>query len=197
MRILLVLLSLLYSFSCLADKDKDSYSFKKIDHSQGLSNSAVISLFQDSTGVMWFGTYDGVNCYDGKEIETFRSDFSVKKTLSNNIIHGIQQADNNCLWISSNHVINRFSLTSREVIANYEFPEFYSPHSNRNGNTWLIGTDHIRYYNTYHQRFIEVKKPNIQMGDPECSMGEPICCRPHVVRNPTKKLRSHSVPRAS
>ena len=42
---------------------------------------------------MWFGTYDGVNCYDGKGIEVFRSDFSMKKTLSNNVIHSIQQAD--------------------------------------------------------------------------------------------------------
>lgn len=162
----LIPLLLLYSLTCFAAKESYSYSFKRIDHSQGLSNSAVITMFQDNSGLMWIGTYDGVNCYDGKDIETYRSDFSAKKTLSNNIIHVIQQADSNCLWISCNNVINRFSLPSKEVVANYEFPGFHSPHSNRNGNTWLIGTNSIRYYNTYHHRFISVKKPNIEMGDP-------------------------------
>ena len=166
MRLLLILLALFYSFTCLAKNERNSYSFKRIDHSQGLSNSAVISIFQDNTGIMWIGTYDGINCYDGKEIETFRSDFSAKTTLSNNIIHAIQQADSNCIWIAGNHIINRFSLSSKEVVSNYEFPGFHSPHSNKNGNTWLIGTNSIRYYNTYHHRFIKIKKPDIEMGDP-------------------------------
>ena len=34
-------------------------------------------------------------------MEVFRSDFSAPKALSNNVIHSIQQADNNCLWIST------------------------------------------------------------------------------------------------
>lgn len=166
MRLLLILSTLLYSFTCLAENERNSYSFKKIDHSQGLSNSAVISIFQDNTGIMWIGTYDGINCYDGKEIETFRSDFSAKTTLSNNIIHAIQQADSNCIWISGNQIVNRFSLSSKEIVSNYEFLGFHSPHSNKNGNTWLIGTNSIRYYNTYHHRFIKIKKPDIEMGDP-------------------------------
>lgn len=166
MRLLPILLTLLYSFTCLAENERNSYSFKKIDHSHGLSNSAVISIFQDNDGIMWIGTYDGINCYDGKDIETFRSDFSAKTTLSNNIIHAIQQADSNCIWISGNHIVNRFSLSSKEVVSNYEFPGFHSPHSNKNGNTWLIGTNSIRYYNTYHHRFIKIKKPDIKMGDP-------------------------------
>lgn len=162
----LIPLLLLCSLACFAAKESYSYSFKQIDHSKGLSNSAVIAMFQDNSGLMWIGTYDGVNCYDGKDIETYRADFSAKKTLSNNIIHGIQQADSNCLWISCNNVINRFSLPSMEVVANYEFPGFHSPHSNKNGDTWLIGTNSIRYYNTYHHRFISVEKPDIEMGDP-------------------------------
>ena len=41
---------------------------------------------------MWFGTYDGVNCCDGKDIDVYRSDFSTN--LSNNVIYRIRQADN-------------------------------------------------------------------------------------------------------
>lgn len=58
---------------------------------------------------MWFGTYDGVNCYDSKGMEVFRSDFSADQTLSNNVIHSIQQADSSCLWITTHLGVNRFS----------------------------------------------------------------------------------------
>ena len=103
MRLIFPFVLLIYSLICQADGGKDSYIFRKVDYQQGLSNSAVLCLFQDNTGLMWFGTYDGVNCYDGRSMEVFRSDFSAPKALSNNVIHSIQQADNNCLWIHRIH----------------------------------------------------------------------------------------------
>ena len=89
-RLILSFVLLIYSLVCQADGGKDSYIFRKVDYQQGLSNSAVLCLFQDNTGLMWFGTYDGVNCYDGRNMEVFRSDFSAPKALSNNVIHSIQ-----------------------------------------------------------------------------------------------------------
>ena len=89
-RLIFPFVLLIYSLICQADGGKDSYIFRKVDYQQGLSNSAVLCLFQDNTGLMWFGTYDGVNCYDGRSMEVFRSDFSAPKALSNNVIHSIR-----------------------------------------------------------------------------------------------------------
>ena len=115
-RLIFPFVLLIYSLVCQADGGKDSYIFRKVDYQQGLSNSAVLCLFQDNTGLMWFGTYDGVNCYDGRSMEVFRSDFSAPKALSNNVIHSIQQADNNCLWVSTHLGINRLSQDTRQVV---------------------------------------------------------------------------------
>ena len=30
-----------------------------------LSNNAVLCMYQDQNGYMWFGTYDGLNLYNG------------------------------------------------------------------------------------------------------------------------------------
>jgi len=41
---------------------------------QGLSNNSVRCIFQDHEGFMWFGTYDGLNRYDGYQFKIFRFD---------------------------------------------------------------------------------------------------------------------------
>ncbi len=139
--------------------------FRKVDYQQGLSNSAVLCLFQDNTGLMWFGTYDGVNCYDGRSMEVFRSDFSAPKALSNNVIHSIQQADNNCLWVSTHLGINRLSQDTRQVVGYYDFADDYYLHSNSKGNTWVVSHDGIYYYNTSCKRFMQVQNLKVSIED--------------------------------
>ncbi len=166
-QIILIFIFMLNSLKSFADNEHSSYTFSKVDYQQGLSNSAVLCIFQDNYGLMWFGTYDGINCYDGKNMEVYRSDFSLNKTLNNNIISSIKQADNNSLWISTHLGVSRFSLTSRQVTANYEFPGDYSLYSNAKGNTWVIGSSWIRYYNINQKRFIEINRPNYKLNNLE------------------------------
>lgn len=164
-RLILSFVLLIYSLVCQADGGKDTYIFRKVDYQQGLSNSAVLCLFQDNRGLMWFGTYDGVNCYDGRNMEVFRSDFSAQKSLSNNVIHSIQQADNNCLWISTHLGINRLSLDSRQVVGYYDFTDDYYLHSNSKGNTWVVSRDGIFYYNTSYKRFVKINNLKVPVED--------------------------------
>lgn len=164
-RLIFPFVLLIYSLVCQADGGKDSYIFRKVDYQQGLSNSAVLCLFQDNTGLMWFGTYDGVNCYDGRSMEVFRSDFSAPKALSNNVIHSIQQADNNCLWVSTHLGINRLSQDTRQVVGYYDFANDYYLHSNSKGNTWVVSHDGIFYYNTSCKRFMQVQNLKVSIED--------------------------------
>lgn len=159
---LAIFIVLIYSLAATAANERDTYFFSKVDYQQGLSNSAVLSLFQDNEGLMWFGTYDGVNCWDGKTMEVFRSDFSADKTLSNNVIHAISQADSSCLWISTHLGVNRFSQKTKQIIGSYDLPNDYSVHSNSSGNTWVLASNRIYYYNTNHQNFILGQTPALQ-----------------------------------
>jgi len=56
---------------------------------QGLSNNFVRCIYQDKNGFMWFGTYDGLNRYDGYEFKTFRNNFKNNRSLINNWINAI------------------------------------------------------------------------------------------------------------
>lgn len=56
---LMILLFPLYSYSQF---------FKNLNMKDGLSHSSVMSIYQDTLGRMWFGTREGVNIYDGKQV---------------------------------------------------------------------------------------------------------------------------------
>ena len=51
-RLILVFITLICPLISIADNVKDAYLFQKVDYQQGLSNSAVLCLFQDNEGMM-------------------------------------------------------------------------------------------------------------------------------------------------
>src|SRR5512138_913143 len=64
----------------------------RFDHlgiEQGLSQSSVNVIFQDSRGFLWFGTQDGLNRYDGYSFKTYKPDPDVPGSLSDRWITAI------------------------------------------------------------------------------------------------------------
>lgn len=68
---------------------------------QGLSNNFVRCIYQDKKGFMWFGTYDGLNRYDGYEFKIFRNNFRNDQSLINNWINTINEDNQENLWIGT------------------------------------------------------------------------------------------------
>src|SRR5689334_24971756 len=68
---------------------------------QGLSNNFVRCIYQDKNGFMWFGTYDGLNRYDGYEFKIFRNNFKNNRSLINNWINAISEDAKGDLWIGT------------------------------------------------------------------------------------------------
>lgn len=48
--------------------------FKHIGNADGLSQSSVMAIYQDKLGRMWFGTREGVNMYDGKQMTVYKGE---------------------------------------------------------------------------------------------------------------------------
>jgi signal transduction histidine kinase/DNA-binding response OmpR family regulator/streptogramin lyase len=76
---------------------------KFLDISDGLSNNSVTTIFQDSDGYMWFGSYDGLNRYDGYNFKVFRNRINDKKSLLFNTIYNIEGDSNKNLWIGGSN----------------------------------------------------------------------------------------------
>ena len=66
---------------------------------QGLSNNAVTCIHQDHHGFMWFGTYDGLNRYDGYSFHVFRNIIGDSASLLDNHIYCINSDNENKIWV--------------------------------------------------------------------------------------------------
>jgi signal transduction histidine kinase/ligand-binding sensor domain-containing protein/DNA-binding response OmpR family regulator len=88
---------------------------------QGLSNNSVRCIYQDHNGFMWFGTYDGLNRYDGYEFKIFRNDFKNDQSLVNNWINAIREDVEGNLWIGT-----RQGACIYKPLSNNFSPVYYS-----------------------------------------------------------------------
>jgi len=96
---LLLHLVLLVSVNCFSQE----YSVKFLDISNGLSNNSILTIFQDSDGFMWFGTYDGLNRYDGYNFKIYRNRINDKNSLSFNTIYNIEEDSRKNIWVGGSN----------------------------------------------------------------------------------------------
>ncbi len=84
------------------------YFVEQLDNTKGLSNSSVNSIFQDSENLIWIGTWDGLNRYDGNNFKIFRPELDNQNSLSNQVILKIEEDCSGKIWIVTMHGINRY-----------------------------------------------------------------------------------------
>ena len=58
----------------MSTKQGNVTRFEHLGIKDGLSQSAVRGILQDSQGFMWFCTQDGLNRYDGYRFTVYRND---------------------------------------------------------------------------------------------------------------------------
>ena len=73
--------------------------FRRLDTRDGLSNSQVNYIFQDSKGFVWIATSYGLNRYDGYRFHTYYSDANDTTTLRNNYVDYIWEDYAGRLWL--------------------------------------------------------------------------------------------------
>lgn len=98
-----------------ARAQKNRLSFEHLTSNEGLSQSNVLCILQDSRGFMWFGTQDGLNKYDGYEMKVYRTDLSNHNSLSNDYIRDITEDKYGNLWLATwGSGINKFDRKSEK-----------------------------------------------------------------------------------
>ena len=82
--------------------------FKRLTINDGLSLSSVYCIYQDSKGFMWFGTEDGLNRYDGKNITVYGATTDQHYILANKWIEIIYEDKAGILWLGSRGGLTKY-----------------------------------------------------------------------------------------
>jgi len=130
---------------------RDSISFQHLSTDDGLPQSTVNVIFQDSHGYMWFGTFDGLSRFDGYQFVNFKNDPDNPLSISNNIVVSIKEDAQGFLWIgTAQNGVNRFDPKTgsftRFLAKNDDFDSLSHAqvnviHIDQQQRVW-VGTDH-------------------------------------------------------
>ena len=75
--------------------------FKASTFSEKLTQQSVTQTFQDSRGVLWFATQEGLNKYNGQTLEHFRYSLTNPISISSDLISGIAEDNDGDLWVAT------------------------------------------------------------------------------------------------
>lgn len=85
-------------------------SFGNFTVDQGLSHNAIMTIYQDYRGFLWFGTRNGLNLYDGNGFTIYKHDkYNSSGLLSNNIYQIVGDGKDN-LYIRTANSISSYHI---------------------------------------------------------------------------------------
>ena len=91
--------------------------FNNINIEQGISQSTIEDIFQDSEGYIWLGTNDGLNRYNGYEFKNYNYE-EYQNSISHNGITDITEDKYGNIWVNTVSGVNKINKKT-EKISNY------------------------------------------------------------------------------
>ena len=104
-RLCFVILGLIISWTLCGS----NIYFKHLGKGDGLSQISVVSICQDELGRMWFGTLEGLNCYDGNEIVVYKPSLMKECNFLGNEVHNLVSGPGSVFFTSDGTLV-RYDL---------------------------------------------------------------------------------------
>lgn len=144
MKNLLSLLFFLFTMLCYGQ------SGKLFTVDRELSNSSINSIYQDSKGVIWIATDDGLNRYDGAKFSVYKHDIDNVNSLIDNNVRVIFEDSKGHLIIGTLRGLQLYDFATdlfREIPINYESGESMNAHitailERKNGELLIATSGH-------------------------------------------------------
>lgn len=140
---------LLVLILCFVQGISSKIYFRNLGTSDGLSQLSVMSIAQDELGRMWFGTMEGLNCYDGDHIVSYKP--SAEYPFLGNQVFNIVSDRKGSLFFTSDGMLVRYDMYADKFL-----------NLNRKGvtaliacenNVWMTSSDSVFMWNSERQEF--------------------------------------------
>ncbi len=133
----------------------------------GLSLSIVTKIIQDKRGFLWFGTYNGLNRYDGYNFKIFLPEHTNRFSISNYSIWAMYEDSKGYIWIGTMEGLNRYDWKTEKFYRYMNDPKdpnslsnnyVLSIYEDKSGRI-IVGTQNgLNIYNREKDNFAVTKK---------------------------------------
>lgn len=142
-------IAIILSFTiCHSLAQNSNYRFENITHEDGLADRHINAIIQDSRGLMWFGSNDGLTSYDGYSCKIYRHKFNDGNSISDNEINAFCLDQFDKLWIGTkkglncfNQKNNSFQVFMKEEYNSISGNEITAIVKDKSGNLWITSRD--------------------------------------------------------
>jgi ligand-binding sensor domain-containing protein/signal transduction histidine kinase len=151
---------------------RERLRFERLSGESGLPQSSILCICQDSRGFLWFGTYDGLERYDGFQFKTFKHNSDDSTSLSQNLVRDIFEDREGILWIGTEHGLCRYNRTTETFTSFFEdagnsagisSSRIRRIFQDREGELWITTEDGLNRYDRERNRFVAFRN---DPGDP-------------------------------
>lgn len=125
------------------------YSFRHLDISGGLSSNTIRCLLQDHRGLVWIGTADGLDSFDGREV--------IHHELSVSGVNCLWEDASNNLWAGTDEALYRYDGIKMQVVTEAPQVHYTCMAEDSDGALWLgtLEDGIFRLYNGIVTGFLE------------------------------------------
>ncbi|MBS1567156.1 MAG: histidine kinase, partial [Bacteroidetes bacterium] len=126
-----------------------SYYFRHYQVEDGLAHNTVITIMQDSKGMMWLGTKGGLNRFDGYTFRTYRDGDKPSGSIGNNIIVSIAEDRNSMIWIGTGRGLFKYNSYTEQFSEPNIDQSMNISHIlvDEENNLWFLGNGQLFCYN--------------------------------------------------
>lgn len=124
--------------------------FQTIGVENGISQPTVTSIYQDEFGIIWIGTKDGLNRYNGTDFYIFRPKENDKNSLYNNNIGTICGDRNGHIYIRCKYAVVEYDIR-KDVFHTIRDNNIQAIHYG-NSQLWACTRDSLFTYNSAEKK---------------------------------------------
>ena len=160
MKKLIVILLLFFSPGYILSQSSP-FIFDHLNEKNGLSDNIINCILKDSRGILWIGTYNGFNRFDGSNFYVYKKRKGPNSML-NEVVHSLCEDKKGSIWGSTDNGVFSYQPGS-DVFINYPIRSmgtgnnFYNIACDKNGNIWAAGDWSVFRFNNNKNSFDEIK----------------------------------------
>ena len=107
------LLIFVFCFGFFSSSKANDVYFHHLGVKDGLTQISIFSFYQDEIGAMWFGSFEGLNRYNGREITAFRPSQN-NKGLTQNEIYSICGNKKGAIYLRAGHDLVKYNVSTQQ-----------------------------------------------------------------------------------